>query len=180
MARKKCQNIHTSPETAGEKNMPKDYASKKADDMHTMEKLLPIYNHGRYVAGNYKGLWTEELFQEEVANYFQYCADNSVKPCKAGLRTWLNVSRDQYHQWETKPEKYGYKSDILGMAGDVMEMSYIQRGEKYPTMNTFLLRTSHGHVESSKMDVTTNGQSVNSADDVHDLISKLGLDKANK
>jgi hypothetical protein len=179
MGRKEpAKGIHTSPKKAGRKNVCVDDFTKDKESDGLMWKLLEAYEHGNAKAKEYKGLWTEEQFAFEVSDYFRFCAEKDLKPNKAGLRTWLSVSRSQYYDWETdKTGKYGFKSDILVKANSMMEDSYIQRGEKYPTMNTFLLKTSHGHIEASKVDITTNGQTINSADEVKDLVGKLGLTK---
>lgn len=176
---RKAKGIHTSPEKAGEQNMPDGYIEKNQDELGTMEKIMPVWKKSFENRENYKGKWTEETLAREIGNYFQYCADNKLKPAKVGLALWLGTHKQQIWEWETKPEKYGFKSELIQWACYVIESSYIERGEKYPTMNTFLLRTSHGHVETSKMDVTTNNQVNTSAEEVKDLVKQLGLNKPN-
>jgi hypothetical protein len=59
-----------------------------------------------------------------------------------------------------------------------METQYVNRAEKYPTANIFLMKTSHGHIESSKMDITSNGNSLSvNFDELREKIAQLGLDK---
>lgn len=171
----KPKGIHTSPEKAGEQNFPEGYAEKNHDKYDRLDGQLEIWNHGRHVLQEYKGLWTDEALEEHVYQYLKYCLDNEVKPCKAGLRLWLAVSNAQFYDWAGKPEKYGRKSEILNDAFDLIQSSYISRGEQFPTFNMFLLRSSHGHVEKNKVEVTTTNATT--ADEVKDTISKLGLDK---
>lgn len=174
---RKVKGVHTSPEKAGIKNMPENYPDTHKDPDNTMAKLLPLYKIGMSNYFEYKGNWTDEQLAEEVSKFFAYCSDNEIKPAKAGLELWLGVSRSQYYDWSAKVEKYGAKSDIISHANRLMELSYIGRAEKYPTANIFLLKSSHGHIETSKVDVTTNGSSAQTTDEIEDTISKLGLDK---
>lgn len=176
MAKKRpAQGIHSSPEKAGE-NMDLLPVEKEQDNM--LAKIMFGYNENKVKTMAYKGLWTDEAFLECVENYFEYSASNNLKPCKAGLRLWLGCSRTQYYDWEiNKTGTYGGKSDILAWASNIIEMSYIGRAEKYPTANIFLLKSSHGHVEANRLDITTNGNDINNADEVRDLVAKLGLDK---
>ena len=158
-----------------------NYKGKPETEEGRVDNLIPILEKGmsRFMGErlDYVGLWTEEELVKEVYDFFLYCNEHGIKTCKAALRLWLGMSRDQYHNWEKQPEKFGYKSRIIQQANDVMETQMIGRAEKYPTANVFLLKSSHGHVESSRLDVTTNGQSMGSADEIRDLVSKLGLDQ---
>jgi len=174
MARKN-KGIHTSPEKAGEKNFPEGYAEKNQDPTETTSNIMPIWFQGMKNREDYKGLWTEDSLQEEINKYFDYCFTKNVKPSKAGLGIWLGTSKQTIWEWETKPDKYGFKSELIRCAGELIEMSYIDRGEKYPTFNMFLLRSTHGHVEKNKVEVSTTNATT--ADEVKDAISKLGLDK---
>ncbi len=172
---RKAKGVHTSPENAGEQNLPDGYAEKNHDDMNTVEKLIPMYKKGVEYLQEYKGLWTDEQLQNAINDFFTYCAENDIKPAKAGLRLWLGISSSQYYDWTNKPDKYGSKSALLESAHGLMEMCYILRGEQFPTFNMFLLKAAHGMVETNKVEISTNGQ-VNK-DEVKETISKLGLDE---
>jgi hypothetical protein len=169
------KKIHTSPETAGPQNMAKAQPEKIKD--HLMERIIPMMEHGLEQTKVYKGLWTEEQLKTSIQEYFEYCREYSIKSSKASLRLWLGCEHSTYWDWEHKPEKHGYKTTFIRLANDIMEANMINRIETYPTGNMFLLKTSHGHYESSRVDITSNGQTVNSADEVKDLVNKLGLDK---
>ncbi len=54
-------------------------------------------------------------------------------------------------------------------------MSYIQRSERYPTANLFLLRSSFGYVEPSRIEFSSNNNARTNVDKINDLDSKLGL-----
>jgi len=174
---RKAKGVHTSPEKAGVQNLPENYVETHKNDPKSSNDLMTVWNKGFENRENYKGQWTEETFAKEIDSYLQFCFTKDVKPCKAGLALWLGTSKQQLWDWETHKEKYGFKSELIRDASQVIEMSYIGRVESFPTGNIFLLKTSHGHIETSKMDVTTNGKDVNNADEVNDLVSKLGLDK---
>lgn len=175
MARKEpAKGIHTSPSNAGVKNLPKTYVDKNKDELGTMEKILPVYKHGMERAKDYKGLWDEESLLTEIDNYFTYCAEVDLKPAKVGLGLWLGISKSQYWEWETKPEKYEYKSNLIKMANDAIESSYMARLERYPTGNIFLLKSVHGHSETTNINVNSTGTN---AEEIAEAISKLGLDK---
>lgn len=172
---RKSKNVHGKPANAGVKNMPKDYADKRQDTDGINAGVMPVYRKGMENRQNYKGLWDEESLSREIMAYFDYCEVNEVKMAKVGISLWLGMSKQMMFEW-AKDKKYGFKFDLINQAFDVVEASYVGRIEKYPTGNIFLLKTSHGHIETSKVDVQTNGVGA-TLEDVKDTISKLGLDK---
>ena len=176
---RKSKGIHTSPETAGSHNLTESYKAKislKEGEENVMTKIAPLWKIAME-RRDYKGQWDEEKFKSSIFEFFTYFEENNLKPSVAGLAIFLNANKQQVYDWKNFPSKYGYKSDMVNQAILIIEEQYIERSEKYPTANTFLLRTSHGHIETSKLDVTTNGNDITSAEEVKDLVSKLGLDK---
>ena len=174
----KIKNVHTSPQTAGRKNMTEAVIKTMGkDEDKLLTKILAIDKEGVRTNSIYKGKWTDEQFTESVNQFFEFCDEISFKPTQPALRVWLNVSRQTINEWRSKPEKYGVKSDIIDKAFNLMEM-YLQGNiDKYPTGSIFLLKTSHGHIETSKVDVTSNGSQIQSKEDLDDAVSKLGLNK---
>lgn len=152
--------------------MPKEFIEKHSESNNNMESIIPLFEEG---VSRRKCNWTEEELTIAIKDYFDYCVETDMKPSKAGLRLYLGCSRSQYHAWQTEYGKYGAISDLINLANDTMEVQYVQRVESYPTGNLFLLRTSHGHVESSKVDISTDVKT--STEDIKDVVSKLGLDK---
>lgn len=148
-------------------NMPKD-------EFNTVSKYLPLYNKGNENIARYKGTWSTEELAREINEYFNYCSENELKTAKVGLQLWLGISRAQYYEWETKPEKYGDKSDLMKRANCLIEMSYVDRAEKYPTANLFLLKAGHGYKETVDVNVTSQNAS---KEDIGNAIANLGLDK---
>lgn len=170
---RKVKGVHTSPETAGEKNLEGKELPEDKGGLNAV--IYPVYEHGKLEP--YTGKWTDETLMDSIDKFFLYCMENHAKPTQPLLRLWLSISSSQIYDWKNKPDKYGSKSEIIKQAFDYME-AYLQGNiDKYPTGSIFLLKTSYGHVESSKVDITTNGQNVNNVEDVKDLVSKLGLDK---
>lgn len=169
----KSKHVHTSPERAGEKMMEgKDFPK---DEDNIMGQLMPIWNRSMDKSKVYNGQWTESQFEKAIIEFFEYCKSVNMKPTRPALQLWLGVSRAQYYDWKTKPEKYGVKSDILGQAELGMEL-YLQANlDKYPTGSIFLLKTSHGLVETTNVNVTNNTPT--SKEEIADVVSKLGLDK---
>lgn len=169
----KKKGVHTGPETAGIQNMPDPDTMPKDEDA-LMTKILPVYKHGNFNRGVYKGQWTEETLSAEIDAFFEYCNDVQLKPTLPGLRLWLDVSKETMNEWRTKPEKYGVKSDLCRKATEVMEF-YLQGNiDKYPTGSIFLLKTTHGHKESVDVNVTSQNAS---KEDIGNAIANLGLDK---
>lgn len=167
----KSKHVHTSPENSGEKML--ESANIPKDEENIMSQLMPIWERSQDKSKIYTGQWTDEQFEQSVAEFFKYCNASKFKPTRPALQLWLGVSRAQYYDWKTKPEKYGVKSDILGRAEIGMEL-YLQANlDKYPTGSIFLLKTSHGLVETTNVNVTNNNPT--SKEEVEDLVSKLGL-----
>lgn len=175
MARKREPNkVHTSPERAGKQNLKGMELPK--DDTGLMKKIFPAYLKGKENRQHYKGLWTPEALENEITDFFTYCMEVDIKPTVPLLTTWLGVSRVMFWEWRTKPS-HGDKFNIVNEAMAIMEAFLQGNMDKYPTGSIFLLKTTHGHVESSKLDITSNGNSISDPAEVKDAISKLGLKK---
>lgn len=169
-----AKGVHTNPKDAGKQNLEPVLDKLPKDEDNTLTKLLPIYRH----KDPYQGRWTAEELARSIDELFAYCESVDIKPTQPALRLWLKVSHTQLADWRfNKDGKYGDKSAIIKEAFDIMEMTLQARIEKYPTGNIFLLKTSYGHVETSKVDVTTTGSNAPNVDEVNDLVAKMGLDK---
>lgn len=174
----KSKNVHTKKELAGEQNMPEKYKRLHSSEEGETDAYSELFKICTETSKRKRGFnWSPEDLRDEINKFFQWCDEKNVKPAKVGISLWLGCTKETVYEWSRNPQKYGELSDLINMAFNIIEMQYISRAEKYPTANLFLLRTSHGHVEQSKLDITTNGNSVNDASEVKDLISKLGLDK---
>lgn len=158
--------------------MSKEFDDKHKDleDDNLMANLSEMFTIGVEKLKR-TSAWTGDDLARELKGYFEYCILKELKPCKAGIRTYLGISRTQYYAWQTESSKYGVISNLINQANDIMEQEYIGRSQKYPTANLFLLRTSHQHVETSKLDVQAVGIATTDANEVADLVAKLGLNK---
>lgn len=171
--RKKVAGEHSSPQTSGIQNLPKKYIERvQGKGGGKMKDLKQIREHGFYNRQDYAGKWDAESLKREIDEYFNFCADRDVKPSKAGLRLWLGLSKSQYWEWETN--NTDFKSNLINEANDLMEIEYIEKGEKYPTFNMFLLKSSHNHSDKQEVEITSKDINAN---EIADTISKMGLDK---
>lgn len=165
----------TDPLTAGEQNLPDDFIEKNR------------MKRGERIAGSLSDMfllslerakksttWTPEEVIDIIDEYFAYCDEHELKPSQAGIRLFLGLSKAQYYAWMNEPERYGIMSDILKGANEIMESQYITRGEKYPTMNMFLLKSSFGHQEKQTIEITEKMDSK----EIEDRIKNLGLKKS--
>lgn len=159
--------------------MSEDYEKKAKDPIEDalMQNLIIGFDTGLKNAKR-KGNWTDLAFESAVRDYFQYCVDKFIKPSKSGLALWLGADKSMYYHWSTD-DKYGEIFNLVNMANQIIENQYINRSEKYPTANIFLLKASHAYIEQSKLDITTNnGESV-SPNTIAEAIKQLGLDDPN-
>lgn len=175
---KKVSHNQTCPENAGLQNftpeMLAEYRDDEAGALLTM--ISPIFKRALGSGKQIRQMnWTPEELRESLGEYFDYFAINGLKPSKSSIRLWLNVSNDRFNKWIAEPEKYGEIHDVIMMAMDVLETQYINRGEKHPTMNRFLLESSHGHRVSQNVEVTAVNRV--STRDIDDAISKLNLEE---
>ena len=166
------KGVHTSPDKAGEQNL-EGVKLPKGGGINA--QIYPIHKKG--MANIYKSQWTNEELLQSIQDFIFYCSDNDVKPTQPLLRMWLGVSRTQFYEWRTNVAKFGERTNIMAYALDYME-SYLQANiDQYPTGSIFLLKSSFQHIETSKLDVTTNGSNITGQDEVQDLVKNLGLDK---
>lgn len=178
---RKNKGVHTSPQTAGRQNMDWNVINRmkslRKDENNMGSKVIDIMKLGELNYQKYKGKWTEETLRDSIADFFDFCAESEIRPSQPLLILWLGLSKSQFSEWKRNGSKFQYKTELIEKALLVIEAHLQMDIYKYPTGAIFLLKTSHGHVETSKLDVTSNGESVSSADDVRDAVSKLNLDK---
>lgn len=186
-----------SPEFAGAHNITEEYIMANKSDSPQDKKLASTMRELFSISMEHalKGRrtnWTPKTLAVEVSNYFKFCEAKDLKPSHSSLGAFLGISKGTLQRWmhdgfrdnntlsskgnNTKPDTFTDVSIILQMASDIIESEYINKAEKYPTANVFLLKTSHGHIEKSKLDITTDGNSITSSENVKELVANLGLE----
>lgn len=175
------KGVHTGRKTAGVQNMKPEIIANmrriRKDENQVGDKILEAMQHGHGVDTNYPGGWDEDSLRQEIMAFFEWCAEREMKPTQPLLRLWLHVDKSTMWAWKNNPERYGYKSKLIKEALEALEAHLQSNIEKYPTGNIFLLKTSHGHVETSKLDITQSGEKAVSEAEIKDAVAKLGLDK---
>lgn len=170
------RDIHTSPKLAGRKNMENALFPKDKEGL--IVKMIPVMEHGIQEECRYHGQWTDNEFQLSVNEFFQYCLEVQLKPVRPALQLWLRVSKAQYSDWLNKPDTFPTKSAIVNFAEQMFEL-YLQLNiDKNPAGSIFLLKTLHGHVETSRLDVVNNTNEV-LPEQIEERILKLGLEQTN-
>lgn len=173
---RKAKGIHTCPENAGAKNMtPENLEKVKAkpsgDESEFMRKTLPIFNRSlEKNRRDYAGKWTEEELTRELIEFFQYVEENDLEPSPPMLQLWLSTNRETINQWR---KGQGFKADLINHAYQIMEMRYFGKLDKYAVSNIFKLKTVHGYVETTKVEV--NNTNTTDADAIKEQIAKMGL-----
>jgi len=168
------KGVHGSPETAGADNL-KNAKTLPKDKSGLMDKLLPVYKR-KQEGKTYDGQWKDEQLMQSIGEMFDYCAENELKPTLPILQLWLGISRTQLWEWRNKPDKFGEKTNIVNNAVLIMEAFLQSNIDKYPTGSIFLLKTTHGHIETSKLDISNTSKDA-TQEEIEDQIKKLGLDK---
>ncbi|HZJ99390.1 MAG TPA: terminase small subunit [Tissierellaceae bacterium] len=168
----------TSKENAGLQNFNSELLAEYKDEEAgaLLAMIAPIFKKSiGSPTQNRRGNWEPDDLRQELADYFTYFAENGLKPSKASIRLWLNVSPARYYEWENNPSKYGEVYEIIALANDVLETQYVNRGEKHPTMNTFLLKASHGYRDTQNIEVTATSKVEKG--DIDSAIERLKLEE---
>lgn len=174
-SKRPSKGIHTSPDKSGRQNLEGMLDTLPKDDDGIMKKIFPVWIRGKQSQKEYKGLWTEEEMARNIGEFFAYCHDVELKPTKPLLQIWLGVTDYTFNYWLADEHKYGFKTRLAREAVQIME-AYLQANiDKYPTGSMFLLKTVHGHVEKSQVNVVSQNQV--DPDQIGNLISQLGLDR---
>lgn len=106
-----------------------------------------------------------------IAEYFQLCADNDIKPAVSGLSLALGLNRRRL--WEIKTDQ-DYQAPIhvtnkeaIKEAYDSLEFmweSFMQNGKINPVSGIFLGKNNFGYKDQQEYVLTPNGQGLSGAD----------------
>lgn len=175
---KKNKGVQTRPSLAGAHNLSEAYIKSHqdvhADEDNLMAELAELFKICISKRKKAVSSWTSDELMAEVLAFFEFCAKRSIKPTKGTLGLFLGVTTSTYNVWQNDVSRYGEISEIINMANDLIAGQYASRGEKYPTMNMFLLKAAHGYYEKSQIDINTTGSTV-TAEDIADKIKLMGL-----
>lgn len=168
---------HARPENAGSHNIPNIDSYREDEDL-PIRSMIKASQIARDYEGRYQGLWSDNALIDVIEAFFEFCATENLKPTQPLFRLYSGISQTTVDAWRyNRQGKFPTKQVIIGKCFDFMEAMLQNRLEKYPTGNIFLLKSSFGHKEQSQLDITTNGESISTSEDVKDLVAKLGLDK---
>jgi len=176
----KSKDAQTNPSKSGVKNMPKDYEAKhkeKGENDKGVSFMADLFKLSVSKMHMDHSAWTPEDVAMEIKGYFEYCDIKQLKPYMNGICLYMGMSKSTMYEWMANPTKYGAKSDILTQAKMILEGQYVDRSEKYPTANLFMLRAGHNYIETSKLDVQTTPNTAPNVEELADAVKKLGLDK---
>lgn len=140
-------------------------------------KLAELFKRAVEANRKYEGKYNYDDLLRETTNYFEYENENNTRYSIVGLSLYLGMHKSQLYEWASNLEKYGYRAEIMRWAFQIIERQCYERAESYPTANLAFLRAYHGVVDQSKVDVTSNGKTIGSGEEIASLIAKLGLDK---
>jgi hypothetical protein len=173
--KRKVKDIHTRPDMAGPENLTEERIKRDkqegADEI--MSGLIDLYKiTGEHLKEPRKSAWTAEELHKAVLGYFEFCEERSLKPTKSAIQMYIGVSSSQYYDWGKKEEVYGDISATIRWANYLIENQYVNRGEKYPTFNMFMLKSKHGYEDKSTIEVTNT-----TSEDVAERVKQLGLSK---
>lgn len=178
---------HTCPELAGVKNMKNEVLDKMTErkkqnvgsttqvsnrKILDLRKLRQEQLKRDRIPGTTK--WTEESLRETINQFLDWCYGESVLPSKPLLAIWLNCHTDTLRTWIRADD---FRSDVLKETYTLMEAMYFNDLDSHTVSNMFRLKTNHGYVEASRLDLNSNvvQQEVN----IKDTISNLGLSTLN-
>lgn len=109
-----------------------------------------------------------EQVERRIAEYFQLCIDDDVKPGVAGLCLSLGIDRRTWYSWGTGIRRKGEYMDIVARTRLVMESileTYMQHGQINPIPAIFLMKNHFGYRDQSEVVLTPS----NPMGDVQDV-----------
>jgi len=101
---------------------------------------------------------TPKQFKEITEKFLKDCKDNNTVPLLAKYEYLLGISDKTLASYRLKPE---YASTIKRVE-KAQEIALLEKGinENKPVFPIFLLKSKHNYQESSKLDLTSNGQTL--------------------
>lgn len=101
--------------------------------------------------------YNRTILKKTKAYFKEYLADAERTPMLGELALILGIHRDTLHDWYTKKKPDGTLqrpefSDLIKMIQTLQEVRMYQNGfvKDKPLFEMFVLRTQHGHVETTR------------------------------
>lgn len=118
-----------------------------------------------------------EQVRERFNWYFNYCAQNDMKPTLAGLAASIGVTRRVLWQWKTgvdRPKNYPVIEEAYGRMEELWEM-YMMNGRINPASGIFLGKNQFDYKDVQDVVVTPNNPlgEQRSADEIAEQYSFL-------
>ena len=140
---------------------------KKRQDMSKLgnENLRPG-DTARYLTHNLKAmnlppidLDDKEQVAQRIAEYFDLCIQDDVKPGVAGLCLSLGIDRKTWYTWGVGTRRGGKYVDIVMQSRLVMESileTYTLHGQINPIPALFMFKNHFGYADKQEMVITPN------------------------
>ena len=98
-----------------------------------------------------------EQVKQRIIEYFNWCAENDVKPKVMGVANWLGVSRDTLNTWKNGEYRSDTHSDTIrktyGLLEELWE-GYMQENKINTVSGIFLGKVFFGYKEPTEVIVT--------------------------
>lgn len=103
--------------------------------------------------------YTAQQLQAHADQYLKDCKENGKIPFLIGLANKLDVDASTLSDWSKENTSY---AKVVKRVKRQAEQALIDKAitENKPVFPIFLLKSVFGYQESSKLDITTNGESL--------------------
>lgn len=108
-----------------------------------------------------------EEVRTRIADYFQLCVANDVKPSVKGLENALRVHRSTIWEWKQGNYRAGTHQAIICEAYDLMEalwQDYMQNGKINPVSGIFLGKNLFSYADKQEVVLTPNQHQITQED----------------
>lgn len=144
---RRASKINTNLERLGKEE-------ENTGEFSLLEKLCSVYTIAPFDYSHTRSAteYTKEDLEISIARYFELCKKEVIKPTPASLALYLGIKKSLLVAWRNFPEKF-WQSEIVERAFLFMEAYLENTIDDCPAASSFLLKTTHGHIEESKMTV---------------------------
>lgn len=108
-----------------------------------------------------------EEVRARIAQYFQLCVDDDIKPSVKGLLNSLRVAKSTLWEWRQGNFRAGTHQAIILEAYDVLEalwLDYMQNGKINPVSGIFLGKNLFQYADKQEVVLTPNQNQITEAD----------------